>query len=309
MIDLNQQLDRAKEIFTKAVEDHQPSAIIGLFSGGHDSYTVTHFVCEHFDVDTVCHIDTGIGIPETQQFVIDRCKAHGWPLKIYRAVENQNAKGEPDPQIYEDIVMKNGFPGAHGHGFMYIRLKERQVARICREYDGKVMFVSGARQEESVRRMATSQPIQTAGKRVWVAPFTYMTGSDCAEYMRAFNLPKNPVKERLCMSGECLCGAFAKKNELKEIEFWYPEVGQRIRDLEVKVREAGFPWGWEEQPPPWWGKRKAAKKAGQVDAFEKEAEEEIEMLCQSCHAKHEAAAQEPEITALTRTEGDQEANI
>ena len=135
--------------------------------------------------------------------------------------------------------------------------------------------------------MGNTEEIQTFGNQVWVAPFTHMTGSDCVEYMRRYDLPKNDVKEKLCMSGECLCGAFAKKNELQEIEYWYPEVGKRIRDLEVKVREAGFPWGWEEQPPPWWSERKKAAKAGQVDAFEAEAEQEIEFLCQSCHAKHE----------------------
>lgn len=288
-------LDSAWEIMTEAMNSYRPCAVIGLFSGGHDSYTVTHFVAEHFcDFTTVAHIDTGIGIPDTQQFVIDRCKAHGWPLEIYRAVENTNANGEPDPQIYDDIVTANGFPGPYGHRFMYIRLKERQINRIRRKY-GKVMLISGARQEESTRRMGTSKPIQVHGNTIWVAPFTHMTGSDCYEYMQRYELPENEVKKRLCMSGECLCGAFAKKNELKEIEFWYPEVGQRIRDLEIKVRESGFPWGWEQEPPKWWTDRKRAEKSGQIDAFEAEAKEEIEMLCQSCHYKHELAKTEGQI--------------
>lgn len=289
IMSLNEKLQQAAEIMERAIALHKPSAIIGLFSGGHDSYTVTHFVCENFKVDAVAHIDTGIGIPETQQFVIDRCKAHDWPLKIYRAVENVNARGEPDPQVFDDIVTRLGFPGAHGHGMMYSRLKERQVRRITREHSGAgpVALISGCRKEESTRRMGTTDPIQDQGRNIWIAPFTYMTGSDCAEYMRCHELPKNEVKERLCMSGECLCGAFAKKNELQEIEYWYPEVGKRIRALEEKVRAAGFPWGWEDAPPRWWSERKKAAKAGQVDAFEEEAEAEIEMLCQSCHHKHE----------------------
>ena len=63
-----------------------------------------------------------------------------------------------------------------------------------------------------------------------------------------------------------------------------------LRELERKVREAGFPWGWDEQPPAWWGKRQAAEKAGQVDAFEAEADEQIQMLCSSCNFKYEADA-------------------
>jgi len=61
-------------------------------------------------------------------------------------------------------VRENGFPGAHGHRFMYSKLKERQVRRIVREHksDGPVMLISGARQEESTRRMGTAQPIQAS---------------------------------------------------------------------------------------------------------------------------------------------------
>lgn len=291
--DLKEKLSQAADIFRRAVDECQPSAVIGLFSGGHDSYTVTHFIAENFGdrLTTIAHIDTGIGIPETQQFVVDRCEAHGWSLKIYRALENVNAKGEPDPQDYEEFVLKLGFPGPHGHGMMYFRLKDRAVQRITRDYGGRVMLVSGCRKEESTRRMGNTEEVQDRGKQIWVAPFTYMTGSDCAEYMSTHDLPKNPVKELLCMSGECLCGAFAKKNELREIEFWYPDVGKRIRNLEDRVRANGFPWGWEESPPQWWSDRKKAERAGQVDAFEEEAKSEIEMLCQSCHYKQELAGE------------------
>ena len=63
------------------------------------------------------------------------------------------------------------------------------------------------------------------------------------EYFAHYGVPRNPVVDLIHKSGECLCGAFAKPNELREIEYWYPEVGKRIRDLEAKVRAAGFPWG------------------------------------------------------------------
>ena len=293
---LDTRLREASEIVSDALQAYQPSAMIGLFSGGHDNYTVTHFVASQFSdqLSAVCHIDTGIGIPETQQFVVDRCDAHGWDLRIYRAMENINSKGKPDPQDYDEIVRRLGFPGPHGHGMMFSRLKERQLRRITRDFisDRPVAFISGCRKEESARRMGTTEPVQDRGRNIWIAPFTYMTASDCDAYMRRHDLPKNPVKARLCMSGECLCGAFAKPNELQEIEFWYPDVGARIRRLEDEVRAAGFPWGWEESPPQWWIDRKHANKAGQADAFAAEAEHEIQMLCQSCHRRHESAVSE-----------------
>jgi len=55
------------------------------------------------------------------------------------------------------------------------------------------------------------------------------------------------------MSGECLCGAFAKPNELEEIAFWFPDVAQEIHDLEHEVAATGkfkperCRWGWGHQ--------------------------------------------------------------
>lgn len=49
----------------------------------------------------------------------------------------------------------------------------------------------------------------------------------------------NPVSEKLHMSGECLCGAFAKPDELEEIRFWFPEVAAEIDRLEAEVAAAG----------------------------------------------------------------------
>jgi hypothetical protein len=37
------------------------------------------------------------------------------------------------------------------------------------------------------------------------------------------------------MSGECLCGAFARPDELVEIRYHFPEVAQRIDELQVRA--------------------------------------------------------------------------
>lgn len=242
--------EEGRRIIEDAIEEHAPVAIFALFSGGHDSLTATHFAADVLGdrLTGVAHIDTGIGIPETQQFVVDVCQQFGWPLKMYRAAENVQADGTPDPMIYDDIVVKHGFPGPGAHRTMYSKLKQRQVRRLVRDHktqrSDRVMLITGVRREESKRRMGTTEEVQTDGAQVWIAPMLYFTGSSQAEYMREHALPRNPVKDKLCMSGECLCGAFAKKGELKEIEFWYPEVGRRIRELEQRVQAAGHLTGW-----------------------------------------------------------------
>ena len=267
-----------EEVMQKALEQHNPTAVICLFSGGHDSLTATHYVMSNYAhlAPEVVHIDTGIGIPETQQFVIDTCEQFGWPLSIYRAAENVKADGTPDPMVYDDIVIANGFPGPGAHRIMYSKLKQRQVRRVVRERkkrrSDRVLLASGVRREESTRRMGTTEYIQRDGAQVWAAPLLDFTGSDQKQYMAHHELPRNPVKDKLCMSGECLCGAFAHEGELAEIEFWYPETGRRIRELERKVTDAGHKGNWEKSR---WKRDAKVEKAGP--------------MCATCDARFDAA--------------------
>jgi 3'-phosphoadenosine 5'-phosphosulfate sulfotransferase (PAPS reductase)/FAD synthetase len=176
---------------------------------------------------------------------------------------------------------------------MYNRLKQRQIERLARDYGASpkepVMLISGCRKEESVRRMGTTKPIDPQGRMVWVAAFAELTAIDCGDYMQREAIPRNPVKDLIHMSGECLCGAFAHKGELKELALWFPEDAENIRRIEKKVFAAGFPWGWEEAPPKWWGDRAKAKKFGQWDALDAEAEDEIQRLCMACNKRAESA--------------------
>lgn len=271
-------MKEAKRIMDQAVAEYRPAKIFCLFSGGHDSQVATHFVMENYRhlSPEVAHIDTGIGIPETQQFVINTCKKYGWPLKIYRAAENTKADGTPDPMIYDDIVIASGFPGPGAHRIMYSKLKQRQVRRLVREHKknrkDRIMLVSGVRRQESKRRMGTTEECYREGAQVWVAPMLYMSSSDQKHYMMNWALSENPVKLKLCMSGECLCGAFAHEGELDEIRYWYPEVAKRIDRLQEKVAAAGHSGTWEDSR---WLQKARVEKAGP--------------LCTTCDARYDAA--------------------
>lgn len=248
-------LTKSSEILNCAIDKYQPKKIFALLSGGHDSLTATaaaYSILEN-EIAGVIHIDTGIGIPETQQFVIDVCAANDWPLTIYRASENTKSDGSPDPMIYDDIVIKNGFPGPAAHRIMYAKLKQRQIRRAVRDHKerfmDKIMFISGVRLEESARRMGNVKEVHKDGAQIWVSPMLEFTGSDQAELMREWDIPRNPVKDNLCMSGECLCGAFAQPGELAEIKIWYPKTGKRLEDLQIKVAAAGHVGSWESNKP------------------------------------------------------------
>lgn len=264
---------------------HHPSHVFLMLSGGNDSLSSTHFAASWLKVPfKILHINTGIGIPETNAHVKMVCKLYGWDLLEVRAKEDCG-------QDYEQLVIEQGFPGPAMHNKMFNRLKERCIEKVLRDHkDGRkpVMFVSGMRRQESSRRMRLRpEPIQRKGRQMFVAPFFELSTDEMGVYRSDAAIPESPVRKYLCMSGECLCGAFAAPGELKEIELWFPHVGKRIREIELKVKAAGFPWGWGEKPPAFWSAMQKAKKAGQYDAFQKETDEEINMLCTSCQFKHE----------------------
>ncbi len=228
-------------ILARAVESFRPVKVFALFSGGHDSLCSTHLASRSPRFDGCVHIDTGTGIEETRAFVRATCAKHGWPLREYRP-----------PMSYEDIVLRWGFPGPAGHSLVYGRLKERCLRQLVREHKSargdRVLLVSGIRRQESRRRMGYVEPVQPDRARVWAAPLLNWSHDDKYAYLAANALDRNPVVERLCMSGECLCGAFARKGELDEIAFWYPEAAARIRALEARAAAAGVPCRWGHAP-------------------------------------------------------------
>lgn len=254
----------AREIMDAAIDEHSPSHVFGMFSGGHDSLCACHVASLHPRFDGCVHINTGIGIEQTREFVRATCQDHGWPLKEYHP-----------PVSYREIVLKHGFPGPASHWVMYARLKERCIRQLIREHKtrhrDRILLVTGVRRAESTRRMGYVQPVNRIGAQVWVAPIIDWSNDDKTAHIAEHKLPENPVVKLLCMSGECLCGAFARPGEIKELELWFPEVAERIHALEREANAARVPAVWGTAPAVNW------ESLGQPDL----------PLCWSCEAKRE----------------------
>lgn len=267
-------IEDAHRIFEQALAEHDPVAVFLLTSGGNDSIVPLHLFKDHPRVTAAMHIDTSIRVPQVEDHVKAVCEQFGLKLLIYRAAENTKADGTPDPQIFEDIVKQHGFPGPPQHRIMYAKLKERQVRRLVRDYKRKrfdrIMLVTGVRKSESRRRMGTVEEIQRLDAQVWVAPVTHWDETDMRVYREHHNLPVNPISKLLGMSGECLCGAYAKPGELARLEQHFPETAEYIKRIEC---ESGCPWRWEEAPP-----RRLLDKVGT-------SKDEFQPLCTSCNAR------------------------
>ena len=241
-------IEEALDILMEAKELYKPVKTFILTSGGNDSTTLMHLVRPY--VDAAVHIRTGIGIPETSEFVREITAFFG--LDLIELVT--------PPEVYRDIVLgetRKGFPGPNMHYITYHRLKSERLQNLQRDYSKRgerLLLVSGVRSQESERRMLGvgkfehQAPSRPATRLAWVNPLVHWTSFEMNSYRSAFDVPRSPVADKIHKSGECLCGTFAREDELKEIEFWYPETAKYIKSLQAEALAIGKQF-------PYWGHR------------------------------------------------------
>ena len=241
-------VDEALSILMEAKKLYKPVKTFVLTSGGNDSTTLMHLIRPY--VDAAVHIRTGIGIPETSEFVREVTASFG--LDLIELVT--------PPEVYRNIVLgetKKGFPSPNMHYITYHRLKAERIRNLQRDYSKRgerLLLVSGVRSQESQRRMLGvgkfehQAPTSTATRCAWVNPIIHWTSFEMNSYRSAFDVLRSPVSDKIHKSGECLCGAFATSDELKELEFWYPETANYIKSLQAEALAMGKEY-------PYWGHR------------------------------------------------------
>jgi 3'-phosphoadenosine 5'-phosphosulfate sulfotransferase (PAPS reductase)/FAD synthetase len=240
------------EILAAACVEREPEVITAAFSGGDDSLAVLHIAARFAQRNgyrfEVLHLDTGIGIPEAQEYIVRHCQEHNFPLHIYRAAENTYADGRPDPKIYEDLVLGvwRGFVSPQGHGIVYTDLKQRSFERYKRErWEGKhALYATGLRRAESVRRRNRPE-YEVRGRTTWACPVIHWTHADLRAYFEQHGIERNPVSVLLGHSGECECGAGnGGTARLEQIRYHYPDFAARIDALAAECARRGLCATW-----------------------------------------------------------------
>lgn len=226
---------------------HRVAATALLFSGGNDSTTLAHLFKDR--VDFAMHARTSIGIKATTDYVIETCANWGLPLDIQ------------DPPIpYRDLVFNkdemNGFPGPGMHFKCFHRLKERCFRQSRKRVIGprghkeRMVFVAGRRREESARRRDI--PLSDGDGAIrYISPILTWSKLDLNTYRLMHRngpdpVPHNEVTDLIHMSGECLCGAYAKPGELDLIGTWFPDMAGEIDEMQDHARRLGLKrstWG------------------------------------------------------------------
>ncbi len=219
-----------------------------LFSGGNDSHCACHIASQHPNfTGEVNFIRTGIGAKENWEFVKSVCREHRWKLVVHKS-----------KATYERFVSKLGFPGPGAHQWVYNWLKDRCVGYMTR--GGRFARITGCREQESTRRMGHVERIQVGEysekrekwfktNRIWTAPCFDWSVAEQAAYMEWYDLPRNPIKEKLGISGECFCGAFASPGEIERIRVHAPDVYRKIMRLSRLAQKHGTHSVWGTRPP------------------------------------------------------------
>lgn len=222
-----------------------------LFSGGNDSTTLAHMFRDY--ATHAVHVDTTVGIQQTRDYVRETCEAWGLPLIVRRPPDSYRdlVLGRVRTKSTGEAVWPGGFPGPGGHAFIYGRLKERALDLVRHDLGVAgsrtecVLWLAGRRRQESDRRVDV--PLyESDGTVIWASPLALWTKLDLNTYrLMHGDVPRCQASDLIHMSGECLCGSFAKPGELEEIRAWFPETAAMLDQLQEEVRAAGLvrePW-------------------------------------------------------------------
>lgn len=216
-------------------EGMPPLPVYSLFSGGKDSFATAGVLKENGLLIACLMLDTGISVPGWKESAIAICKQQGWPYEII-----------PTPVRYEWFVWKYGFPGPGMHLEVMTYLKGRCIREFKKAHKGMAL-ASGVRIAESSRRSFNTQPISLFEGVMVYAPIYDWSDAETWKYCKAHGYERPLAYSRLQVSGDCLCGAYAREHERDAIKVHYPEVHERICKLETNTPHGKWGWGCDQE--------------------------------------------------------------
>ena len=223
-----------EDVVDIAVNDYGRQDFYGLCSGGKDSVSVCHWFSTNYPelFKGILFIDTTIGIPDTKKFVKELCKEQGWELHIR----------QPDTS-FREWVMKWGFPTQRAHRYIMGYLKYHPMRKFIKEQSlHHGCLISGVRRMESKRRMKTVKgAIHKEGRLHFCQPFIDKTSPWVFDYLNSHDLHISPVYQTMHFSGDCLCGAYAKRDEINLLKGFYPDTAKKLADLEKELAKSKNP--------------------------------------------------------------------
>lgn len=162
---------------------------------------------------------------------------------------------------YVNYVMRKGFfgKGSMAHNYSYNILKSNHFKRVVSENLRKkqrnfpILFINGARQNESERRKVTMISPYHATKafpnNIWVNIINHWENHEVIDFLEGCGICRNPVSVQLCRSGECMCGTMQTEGDRVEAGLFFPKWRKWLNELETAVK-AKHGFGRNDTGPP-----------------------------------------------------------
>ena len=212
-----------------------------FFSGGRDSALACYIAKRLADVKVwrfrLVHIDTTIGLEETEEYVRQYAQWLGAELVVLRpglSFEQYVAKYPYWPHIYPTWAR-----------WCYHKLKRVPLERYLRQhYKREDLVVLGVRRSESLFREREYRDVfieknySDAGVRakVWL-PLLRVADDAVDRLIEKFMIPQSPVWRRIGMSGECFCLAGSSKSNVIRAVKAYPELAERLSRIDDIIHQ------------------------------------------------------------------------
>lgn len=259
------------------------------YSGGKDSGVVLDIMAKQFPeyFKGVVFVNTGIGTKATTDYITNYCEKRGYKLFILRPEDvirkKDTSRGKAGECFsYEALVLNYGFPQQPFHTVTMRHLKYFPLRKFI--YDRLKLnetpcIVGGIRKNESARRkMKWSKYFYNDGKMWFVSPIFFKEDEWVYDYFIKNDIKRSPVYDTLHISGDCLCGCFAKKEELTLLKMFHPEVFNEIKRIEKLVQEKGTD---EAKKQSSWGVHNQTTN-------EVESQSDMEaLICDNCFSDHD----------------------
>ena len=299
MLVLKKELE-PEEILQEAIDTYEIDSFYVAYSGGKDSGIVLNYVAKNFpkQFKGAVFCNTGIATDACIKFVRNECKKNSYPLfevkpsDVKRKKDSKYGRKKGEPFSFEDLVLQFGFPKQHVHDTIMGILKHQPMREFINrkiKSGEKPAVISGVRKKESARRtIKAKEYIFKQENSLFVSPLFYKSNNWVMRYYIENDIKRSPVYDTLHISGDCLCGCFAKKEELKLLQMFHPEVFNEIKRLEKKLMEEGR--GYAKRYKTWGG----GKTQGLATENTK-AQTQIEsFLCSDCLLDRNEGAKDTE---------------
>lgn len=212
-----------------------------LFSGGKDSSAALVYTKELISKMSqpptlvAIHIDTTIGLPETQDFIKDFCKRIEVELEILKPRTD-----------YFTLVKQWGVPRPRARWCCF-HLKIQPIRDYLQGYSDYVVL-DGIRRQESRKRSGYPAIYQHPHFGLVIHPIIDWSDEEVNNYLEDRGLPLNPVYELGFSSWECWCGIYKRKSEFEKLKETYPKFFAKLVELESQLK-SGFAYAYFNGKP------------------------------------------------------------